>query len=128
MWIGKRPAPWVFPSAAIHDTISTAFGSAYVNDFIKGGRVKQVDIQADALYRMLPGDLEKLYVRNNAGRMVPYSAFASGHWSSGSPKLERFNGFLVHKHLGRAGAGKEFRRGHAGHGGVASKLPQRDRL
>ena len=72
---------------AIHNTISTAFGSAYVNDFIQAGRVKRVYVQADAPYRMLPNDLEKLYVRNTAGKMVPFSSFASGHWTSGSPKL-----------------------------------------
>ena len=81
------------PIASIHNTISTAFGSAYINDFIQGGRVKRVYAQADAPYRMLPGDLEKLYVRNNTGKMVPFSSFASGHWTSGSPKLERYNGF-----------------------------------
>jgi hydrophobe/amphiphile efflux-1 (HAE1) family protein len=81
------------PITSIHSTISAAFGSAYVNDFIQGGRVKRVYVQADAPYRMLPSDLEKLYVRNNAGKMVPFSSFASGHWTSGSPKLERFNGF-----------------------------------
>ena len=81
------------PISSIHNTISTAFGGAYVNDFIKGGRVKHVDIQADAPYRMLPQDLNKLYVRNKEGKMVPYSTFASGKWIFGSPKLERFNAF-----------------------------------
>ena len=81
------------PITSIHNTISAAFGSAYVNDFIQAGRVKRVYVQADAPYRMLPKDLEKLYVRNTAGKMVPFSSFASGHWTSGSPKLERFNGF-----------------------------------
>jgi HAE1 family hydrophobic/amphiphilic exporter-1 len=42
---------------------------------------------------MLPNDMEKLYVRNTSGKMVPFSAFATGHWESGSPKLERFNAF-----------------------------------
>lgn len=78
---------------SIHTTLSAAFGSAYVNNFIKDGRVKRVYVQADAPYRMLPKDLEKLYVRNNTGKMVPYSAFATGRWSSNSPRLERFNGF-----------------------------------
>lgn len=81
------------PITSIHNTISSAFGSAYVNDFIQAGRVKRVYAQADAPFRMLPQDLEKLYVRNNEGKMVPFSSFASGHWTSGSPKLERFNGF-----------------------------------
>jgi HAE1 family hydrophobic/amphiphilic exporter-1 len=94
------------PISAIHDTISTAFGSAYVNDFIQGGRVKRVFAQADAPYRMLPKDLEKLYVRNNAGRMVPFSSFASGHWTSGSPRLERFNGFPSINILGESAPGR----------------------
>ncbi len=81
------------PISAIHSTISAGFGSAYVNDFIQGGRVKRVYVQADAPYRMLPGDLERLYVRNDAGRMTPFTSFASGRWSYGSPRLERYNAF-----------------------------------
>jgi len=81
------------PIGSIHTTLSAAFGSAYVNDFIQSGRVKRVYVQADAPYRMLPTDLEKLYVRNTAGKMVPYSAFASNRWTSNSPRLERYNGF-----------------------------------
>ena len=81
------------PISSIHNTISAAFGSAYVNNFIQAGRIKRVYLQADAPYRMLPKDLKKLYVRNMIGKMVPFASFASGHWSSGSPKLERFNGF-----------------------------------
>jgi len=78
---------------AIHSTIAAAFGSAYVNDFIQNGRVKKVFVQADAPYRMLPADLERLYVRNSRGGMVPFSSFATGSWGSGPPLLERFNGF-----------------------------------
>ena len=89
----------------IHDTISAAFGSEYVNDFIQGGRVKRVYIQADAPYRMLPKDLNKLYVRNNTGKMVPFSSFATGHWDSGSPRLERFNGFSSINLLGEPAPG-----------------------
>lgn len=81
------------PITSIHNTISAAFGSAYVNDFIQGGRVKRVFVQADAPYRMLPKDLEKIYVRNTAGKMVPFASFASGRWTTGAPRLERFNGF-----------------------------------
>ena len=81
------------PITSIHRTLSAAFGSAYVNDFTQGGRVKKVYIQADAPYRMLPKDLEKIYVRNTQGKMVPFSSFASGHWTSGAPQLNRFNGF-----------------------------------
>jgi HAE1 family hydrophobic/amphiphilic exporter-1 len=94
------------PITSIHDTISAAFGSAYVNDFIQGGRVKRVYAQADAPYRMLPQDLDRLYVRNNTGKMVPFSSFASGHWTSGSPKLERFNGFPSINILGEPAPGR----------------------
>jgi HAE1 family hydrophobic/amphiphilic exporter-1 len=94
------------PINAIHTTIAAAFGSAYVNDFIQAGRVKRVYIQADAPYRRLPGDLEKLYVRNTSGKMVPFTSFASGHWTSGSPKLERFNGFPSINIWGEAAPGK----------------------
>ena len=81
------------PISSIHRTLSAAFGSAYVNDFVQGGRVKRVFIQADAPYRMLPKDLEKIYVRNTQSKMVPFSSFASGRWTSGPPRLTRFNGF-----------------------------------
>jgi HAE1 family hydrophobic/amphiphilic exporter-1 len=80
------------PISSIHDTIGAAFGSAYINDFILAGRVKRVYAQADAPYRMLPQDLEKLYVRNPAGKMVPFTSFATTRWTTGSPRLERFNG------------------------------------
>jgi len=94
------------PIQAVHSTISAAFGSAYVNDFIQGGRVKRVFIQADAPYRMLPEDLDRLYVRNTAGKMVPYAAFASGRWTTGSPRLERFNSFPSLNLWGEAAPGR----------------------
>lgn len=81
------------PISSIHNTIAAAFGSAYVNDFIQAGRVKKVYAQLDTPYRMLPQDLEKLHMRNNKGKMVPFSSIAKGRWAMGSPKLERFNGF-----------------------------------
>jgi HAE1 family hydrophobic/amphiphilic exporter-1 len=112
------------PITAIHDTISIAFGSAYVNDFVRGGRVKHVDIQADAPYRMLPGDLEKLYVRNNAGNMVPYSTFAKGHWAFGSPKLERYNGFSSVEIWGEAALGRSSGEAMQAMEDLTSKLPK----
>ena len=81
------------PIHSIHNTISAAFGGAYANDFIQAGRVKRVYVQADAPYRMLPKDLEKIYVRNTVGKMAPFTSFASTRWTFGSPQLERFNGF-----------------------------------
>jgi len=112
------------PITSIHDTISAAFGSAYVNDFIQGGRVKRVYAQADAPYRMLPQDLQKLYVRNNSGKMVPFASFASGHWTSGSPKLERFNGFPSLNILGESAPGRSSGEAMAAMEGFVKKLPQ----
>ncbi|WP_350669178.1 efflux RND transporter permease subunit, partial [Pseudoalteromonas sp. TB6-MNA-CIBAN-0076] len=67
----------------INSTLSTAWGSRYVNDFIDRGRVKKVYMQGEADSRMVPEDLNKWYVRNNNGDMVPFAAFASSHWSYG---------------------------------------------
>jgi HAE1 family hydrophobic/amphiphilic exporter-1 len=112
------------PINSIHDTISAAFGSAYVNDFIQGGRVKRVYAQADAPFRMLPKDLEKFYVRNTVGKMVPFSSFASGHWTSGSPKLERFNGFPSINIVGESAPGRSSGEAMAEMEGFVKKLPQ----
>jgi hydrophobe/amphiphile efflux-1 (HAE1) family protein len=78
--------------ADINRTLSTVWGSSYVNDFIDKGRVKKVYLQGDAPYRMLPSDVDRWYVRNNQNTMVPFSAFSTARWTTGSPKLERFNG------------------------------------
>jgi len=81
------------PVQAIQNYVSTAFGSAYVNNFVQGGQVKRVYAQADAPFRMLPEDLGRIHVRNTKGGLVPLSAIASGRWVYGSPRLERYNGF-----------------------------------
>jgi len=112
------------PITSIHHTIAAAFGSAYVNDFIQAGRVKRVYVQADAPYRMLPTDLERLHVRNNAGRMVPFSSFASGHWTTGSPKLERFNGFPSINIVGEAAPGRSSGEAMRAMEGFVRELPQ----
>jgi len=91
--------------ASINDTLSTAWGGAYVNDFIDRGRIKKVYMQADAPARMKPEDLGKWYVRNDRGEMVPLSAFTSGRWVYGSPRLERFNGMPSVEILGQAAPG-----------------------
>jgi hydrophobe/amphiphile efflux-1 (HAE1) family protein len=112
------------PITAVHNIISVSFGSAYVNDFIKDGRVKRVNIQADAPYRMLPGDLERLHVRNKQGKMVPYSAFASGQWTYGSPRLERFNGFPTINIWGEPAPGRSSGEAMQAMEEFASKLPK----
>ncbi len=120
----ERAGALGLPITSIHNTISAGFGSSYVNDFIQAGRIKRVYVQADAPYRMLPEDLKRFHVRNNAGRMVPFSSFASGHWTSGSPKLERFNGFPSINILGEAAPGRSSGEAMQAMENFVKKLPQ----
>jgi HAE1 family hydrophobic/amphiphilic exporter-1 len=112
------------PITSIHNTISAAFGSAYVNNFIQGGRVKRVFLQADAPYRMLPKDIEKLYVLNTTGKMVPFSSFASAHWTSGAPRLERFNGFSSMNIQGEPAPGRSSGEAMTAMEEMVAKLPE----
>jgi HAE1 family hydrophobic/amphiphilic exporter-1 len=112
------------PITSIHNTISAAFGSAYVNNFIQGGRVKRVFLQADTPYRMLPKDIERLYVRNTTGKMVPFSSFATAHWTSGSPRLERFNGFPSMNIQGEPAPGRSSGEAMQAMEEIVAKLPQ----
>ena len=89
----------------INDTLQTAWGSSYVNDFMDRGRVKKVYVQAAAKYRMLPDDINLWYVRNSSGTMVPFSAFATSRWETGSPRLERYNGYSAVEIVGEAAPG-----------------------
>ncbi|WP_448507021.1 efflux RND transporter permease subunit [Immundisolibacter sp.] len=91
--------------ADINQTIATAWGSTYVNDFTEHGRTKKVFAQADAPYRMLPEHLDRWYVRNDRGQMVPFSAFAEREWTRGPPRLERFNGMPSVNILGQPAPG-----------------------
>ncbi|MCP1440133.1 multidrug efflux pump [Erwinia persicina] len=89
----------------INDTLTTGWGSTYVNDFLDRGRVKKVYVQAAAPFRMLPDDINKWYVRNSSGGMVPFSAFASTRWETGSPRLERYNGYSSVEIVGESAQG-----------------------
>ena len=79
-------------TADINQTLSIAWGGQYIDDFIDRGRVKRVYVQADAPYRMVPGDFALWSVRNDKGQMVPVPSFATSQWDYGSPRLERYNG------------------------------------
>jgi multidrug efflux pump len=107
----------------VDDTLSIAWGSAYVNDFVDRGRVKRVFIQGDAPSRMMPDDLNKWYVRNADGRMVPFSAFASAQWESGPQKLERYNGVPSIEVLGQPAPGLSTGEAIATVEALAAKLP-----
>lgn len=120
----EKAGSWGVPISSLHQTISAAFGSAYVNDFIQGGRVKRVYVQADAPFRMLPSDLDRLYVRNNKGAMVPFTALASGRWIFDSPRLERFNSFPALNFLGEPAPGRSSGEAMQAMEEIVSKLPQ----
>jgi HAE1 family hydrophobic/amphiphilic exporter-1 len=120
----EKAGTWGVPIDNIHQTISAAFGSAYVNNFIQGGRVKRVYVQADAPYRMEPSDLDRLYVRNSSGGMVPFSALAAGSWVYNSPRLERFNSFPALNFLGEPAPGRSSGEAMDAMEELASTLPQ----
>ncbi|WP_336997789.1 efflux RND transporter permease subunit [Leclercia sp. M50] len=107
----------------INQTISTALGGTYVNDYIDRGRVKKVYVQADAHFRMLPEDINRLYVRSANGEMVPLSAFSQSHWIYGSPRLERYNGSPSMEILGEAAPGKSTGEAMVLMEKLAAKLP-----
>jgi len=77
----------------VNNTLSTAWGGRYVGDFIDRGRVKRVYVQADAPYRSAPSDIDRWFVRNNQGGMVPFSSFAQTEWMTTPTSLSRFNGY-----------------------------------
>lgn len=107
----------------INETISASLGGYYVNDFIDRGRVKKVYVQGDAKYRMLPADINNLYIRSSNGEMVPFSAFSASHWIYGSPRLERYNGMPSMEILGEAAPGRSTGEAMALMESLAEKLP-----
>lgn len=92
-------------TASINNTLSSAMGGSYVNDFIDRGRVKKVYIQGDAPFRAEPESIKLWHVRNDAGEMVPFSAFSSSGWSFGAPQLTRYNGMPSYEIIGDAAPG-----------------------
>ncbi|NMV42144.1 efflux RND transporter permease subunit [Ralstonia insidiosa] len=107
----------------VNAVLSAAWGSQYINDFVDNGRVKKVYQQADAEFRMLPDDVNRWYVRNATGTMVPFGSFASGHWTYGSPRLERYNGVSSMEVLGMPAPGKSTGDAMAAMEAMIAKLP-----
>ncbi|MGO4282380.1 multidrug efflux pump [Cupriavidus sp. OV038] len=110
--------------ADINSTISIAWGSSYVNDFIDRGRVKRVYLQGRPNARMNPEDLDKWFVRNDKGDMVAFSTFATGKWGYGSPKLQRYNGVPAVEILGEPAAGKSSGEAMAAVEAIMKQMPQ----
>ncbi len=107
----------------INTTLSTAWGATYVNDFMDRGRVKRVYLQGEANARMLPGDLDRWFVRNASGQMVPFSAFGHTEWIHGSPRLERFNGIASREIAGAPAPGRSTGEAMAEMERLAAQLP-----
>jgi len=87
-------------------TLTAAWGGVYVNDFVDRGRVKRVYVQGDAPYRSRPEDLGNWFVRNSAGQMAPFSAFATTAWGQAPTTLTRFNGVASYEIQGQAASGE----------------------
>jgi hydrophobe/amphiphile efflux-1 (HAE1) family protein len=109
--------------ADVNQTLASTWGVAYVNDFLDKGRTKRVYLQADAPFRMNPEDLDRWYVRNRAGEMVPISAIATTRWTYGSPKLERFNGIPAMAVQGEPAPGRSSGEAMAALERIVAQLP-----
>ena len=110
-------------SGDINTLIEGAFGSSYVNQFLRDGRVKQVYVQGEADSRMLPDQLGDWYLRNAGGGMVPFSAIAGGKWMIGAQKVEGYNGSNSVEILGGPAPGGSTGTAIAAMGELAAKLP-----
>jgi multidrug efflux pump len=88
----QRLTAYGLSNSDVNNTLATAWGGRYVNDFIDKGRVKRVYVQGDAQYRAKPEDLGQWYVRSSDGEMSPFSAFADLGWSTTPSSTSRFQG------------------------------------
>jgi len=109
--------------ADVNRTLSSAFGGAYVNDFVDRGRVKKVFIQADDEFRTSTDSIGGLYVRAANGAMAPFSAFSSSHWTFGPARLERYNGVPSFQLMGSPAPGHSTGEAMAAMEELAAKLP-----
>jgi multidrug efflux pump len=120
----QKAAAQGVPLANIDQTFSIAWASSYVNNFLDmDGRIKKVYVQADVPFRMTPEDLSQWYVRNGAGGMVPFGSMATGNWTYGSPKLERYNGVSAIEIQGAAAPGQSTGQAMTAIEQIAAQLP-----
>ena len=93
-------------AADINSLLQTALGGYYVNDFVDRGRVKRVYVEGDSQFRTRPEDINRWFVRNSSGAMVPFSTFGKSSWTFGPPQLQRYNGTGSMEIQGNAAKGK----------------------
>jgi multidrug efflux pump len=111
------------PQAQVDDTLTTAWGGNYVNDFVDRGRVKRVYVQGDAPFRSRPEDISNWYARSSSGEMAPFSSFVRTAWSQTPTTLNRFNGISNYEIQGDAAAGKSTGEAMSHIAAIAAKLP-----
>ncbi len=134
---GQEPAPQLFldidrdkgealgvNATDFNDTLQSLFGTAYINDFVRQGRVLRVQMQGEENMRKSEADLLRVAVRNNTGRMVRLSEFARVKWVAGSAKLDRYNGLPTMKISGATAPGVSSGEALAAMEAIALKLPQ----
>ncbi|CAI1607294.1 Probable efflux pump membrane transporter TtgB [Serratia proteamaculans] len=92
--------------ADINNTLSAAWGGAYINDFIDRGRVKRVYMQGDPASRSAPDDINQWFVRGSSGSMASFASFANTRWLSGPQMLQRFNGLSATQLQGSSVSGE----------------------
>lgn len=109
--------------ADLNTTLTTYFGSLYINNFVNGNRVERVIAQLDAPYRMLPENLGESYVRSSSGSMVPLAELVKTHWIYGSPALQHYNGFPSLELIGSAPPGVSIGQAMDAMEALAQKLP-----
>ncbi|MCK9201404.1 MAG: efflux RND transporter permease subunit [Gallionella sp.] len=107
----------------LNETLQSLMGGAYINDFVRQGRVLRVQMQAEAETRRTPEDILKVSVRNNKGGMVPLSELATAKWIAGSPKLDRYNGLPAMKIAGGPAPGRSTGEAMTAMQEIADKLP-----
>ncbi|MDX1824014.1 MAG: efflux RND transporter permease subunit, partial [Thiohalomonadales bacterium] len=93
------------PVPDVYDALQTLFGSLYVSQYNKYGRVWQVILQAEPEFREKPEDINTIFVRQREGEMVPLSALVDARYITGPDLVSRFNGFMAAKVTGDAGSG-----------------------
>ncbi|MBI3902715.1 MAG: efflux RND transporter permease subunit [Nitrosomonadales bacterium] len=109
--------------ADLNETLQSALGVAYINDFVREGRILRVQMQAEAGNRTTPEQILRIPVRNAAGGMVPLSEIATPRWIVNLPKLDRFNGLPSMKLAGSPSPGHSSGDALAAMEEVAAKLP-----
>jgi len=107
----------------LNDTLQATLGTAYINDFVRQGRILRVQMQADADTRRTPEDILRLPVRNARGDMVPLAEIASAKWIVGAPRLERYNGLPAVKLSGGPAPGRSTGDAMAAMSEIAAQLP-----